>query len=279
MCSHVVSSLLEAVWLYSILSQFHHKLYFILVCISFSPKSSRRNPEPVSKKKIPWSHDKDPISRLSCSWRGWSGREQLSDMKQSELRENNHSPGNNGGVFCGTVWRAQSPTWGPWNQRLVIKASPPAVVLKTPAVVWRALLKMLAFLHHCVFLWAMWTCSNTQTPEPATGESTSDNSITSQVTGGAKRFMPVNKMWFKIYRLQFGKILQMCFFFFFTHSINFHMNLFFWMHMYKNVSLESHGPCIKKWTKLWPLQDLEGGWAAGQVKWINSFDLTWHPQY
>lgn len=134
-------------------------------------------------------------------------------MKQSELRENNHSPGNNGGVFCGTVWRAQSPTWGPWNQRLVIKASPPAVVLKTPAVVWRALLKMLAFLHHCVFLWAMWTCSNTQTPEPATGESTSDNSITSQVTGGAKRFMPVNKMWLKIYRLQFGKILEMCFFF------------------------------------------------------------------
>lgn len=171
-------------------------------------------------------------------------------MKQSELRENNHSPGNNGGVFCGTVWRAQSPTWGPWNQRLVIKASPPAVVLKTPAVVWRALLKMLAFLHHCVFLWAMWTCSDTQTPEPATGESTSDNSITSQVTGGAKRFMPVNKMWLKIYRLQFGKILQMCFLFLLLTALT-----SIWIYfsectctlaISKNVSLESHGPYIKK---------------------------------
>lgn len=146
-----------------------------------------------------------------------------------------------------------------------------------------ALLKMLAFLHHCVFLWAMWTCSNTQTPEPATGESTSDNSITSQVTGGAKRFMPVNKMWLKIYRLQFGKILQMCFLFLLLTALT-----SIWIYfsectctlaISKNVSLESHGPYIKKWTKLWPLQDLEGSWAAGQIKWINSFDLTWHPQY
>lgn len=82
-------------------------------------------------------------------------------------------------------------------------------------------------------------------------------------------------MWLKIYRLQFGKILQMCFFSF-ANSINFHMNLFFWMHMYKNVSLESHGPYIKKMDKA--LTITGSGWRLScRTSQMNKFiwlDLT-----